>query len=161
MARPESGGLFNDMNFILLILAGVAAIFLLKKSSPATGARGASNTVASTGTATTPAAWLPGWNGFTQTQQQNLGAATNSAFSNLAGLSNNFGENDGGTNPGVSVGGSASGGVQSSGSGAGLPVADSSPDLGDQVTVADQSTAAPLNGYDDSDYSDFGDSSDV
>ena len=75
-------------------------------------------TVATTGSATTPPAWWP-----TTLTAQNLTATTGfvtSAFDSLKNLSNAFGFNDGGRSS-VSVGGSAAGGAQSSGSGAGVP----------------------------------------
>lgn len=99
------------------IAAAAAAAWFLFLRSGAPLAKGA--TVKTTGTATTPPAWWP-----TDLTAQNLTATTGfvtSAFDSLKSLSNAFGFNDGGRSA-VSVGGSAAGGAQSSGSGAGVPV---------------------------------------
>ena len=129
----------------------VAYLFLKGK---ATG-RGTRPTAQTTGTQMAQAPWLPAWQGFTTTAMNNVGGNVGSAFNRLFGLSNNFGANDGGTNPGVSVSGSHVGGTQSSGSGAGLPV-DTLTVQSVQSNPADQFGAAPLNGYDESDWSSFG-----
>jgi len=146
------------MKKIVMWIVGLGALalgawyFFFRK--PATPAR----TQQTTNTANTaPQPWFPGWSGFNQQSLDNVTKTQTSFFDGLKQLANNFGVNDGGRNPGVSVGGSKAGGTQSSGSGAALPVSDNSSDLGVQTSVADQSSDAPLNGYDDSDYNDFGD----
>lgn len=145
------------MKKIILWLAGLGALalsawyFITRK--PATAAR----TAQTTGTQAAQAPWFPGWSGFNTAQLQSTTSSVNSAFSGLKSLANNFGLNDGGTNPGVSVGGSKAGGTASSGSGAAPPVQGSPSDLGNQVAVSDQTSDAPLNGYNDTDYQSFGD----
>ena len=104
---------------------GIAALgawyIYSKKATPA-----AASPVANTNTATTPATWFPSW--ANATQLKSTTASVTGAFTDLKSISNIFGSNDGGKNPGVSVSGSSTGGTQSSGSGAGLPVDDSGSD---------------------------------
>ena len=104
-----------------LILAAVAAVgavyyFILRK--PAASAAPVAQT---TGTQTGFAAFFPGWTGFNQASLAAAGNNVKSYTSLLTTVSNAFGFNDGGTNPGVSTNGSANGGAASSGSGVGLP----------------------------------------
>jgi hypothetical protein len=144
----------NIWIWILGILGVFVVIYLWMKGSG--GATATPGTQQSTGTQTTQDAWLAGWNGFTGSSLKNLGASARNSLSGLFARSNNFGVNDGGTNPGVSIAGSLLGGLQSSGSGAGVPSSTMSVQSA-QSSPATQSTAAPLNGYDDSDYADYGD----
>jgi hypothetical protein len=143
------------MTPLFLILGGLGLFMFAKGKAATTTARTTARrglpTAQSTGTQTTPDAWLPSFTGFTQAQMRSVGDNVSGAFSALSGLSNNFGRNDGGTNPGVSVGGSQRGGTQSSGSGAGLPVGTTSIQSG-QSSPATQSTTAPLNGFTDDNY---------
>jgi hypothetical protein len=144
------------MKTIWIWVLGIGALavcaYLLLKSKATRGTRPTAQT---TGTQTAQAPWLPGWQGFTTNAMNNVGSNVRSAFNRIFGLSNNFGANDGGTNPGVSVSGSHVGGTQSSAGGAGVPV-DTLTVQSVQTDPADQFGAAPLNGYDESDFSNFG-----
>lgn len=103
------------------IAAAVVAVWYLLTRNSSSGSAAASPTVQTTGTATTVAPW---WNTFaTPRSLAATGSFVATAFNGMRDLSNAFGRNVGSVVPGVSVGGSAAGGIQSSGSGAGLPVA--------------------------------------
>ena len=117
-------------NIWIWILGGVALIGVLYLYMKRGTARNTPSQ-ANPGTAGNPAAWFGGWMGYTQNALAGGTATAQGAFSALNSLSNAFGLNDGG-NSDVSIGGSSAGGVQSSGSGAGVATDDS--------------------GYDDSDY---------
>jgi hypothetical protein len=139
--------------WILGLLGFLAVVWYFLTRSGASGS--SLGTVQTTGTQTTQAPWFPAWNGFTAQATQNVGASVSSAFSRLFSLSNNFGVNDGGRNPGVSISGSQVGGINSSGSGAGTPN-DIGQDLGMQTSTSDQTSDSPLNGYGDDDFASYG-----
>lgn len=96
--------------------------------------------------------WLPSWGGFTEASLQNTTKLAQNTQNSLNAISNNFGLNDGGNNPGVSTGGSGAGGVQSSGSGAGLPVTNNAPIV---PSGTNDSGSVTLNGYDGDDANDI------
>jgi hypothetical protein len=104
--------------WLILIAVGVigAVYYFLTRKSAAAAA-----TVATTGTQTGFAAFFPGWTGFNQASLTAAKANVTGYQSLLTSVSNAFGINDGGTNPGVSTGGSVAGGIASSGSGAAPP----------------------------------------
>lgn len=132
---------------------GIAALvaFVLLRSKTA-----AASPTASTGTAGYIADANALWNSYTAGQTKSTSQNVASTFAGLANNSNAFGKNTG--SPGLSIGGSSAGGIQSSGSGAGVPVASTGSDLGTQTTIYDQTSDDALNGgFGTSDGSDFAD----
>jgi len=118
--QPTTNFTLDIMQLILVLAAVVIGIFFLNRKP-----RPAASTVRSTGTGSTVTnpvnAFFPGWAGFTNASLQKQTQIVDDTYSTLKTLSNNFGWNDGGANPDVSISGSSAGGVQSSGSGAGVP----------------------------------------
>lgn len=90
----------------------------IKKTSPTPPQNTVQNT---TNTQTGIWQWFTGWTGFNSASLKNQTTNVTAISGLLGAISNAFGKNDGGANPGVSVGGSAAGGTASSGGGAGLP----------------------------------------
>lgn len=131
--------------------------FVIRKPATAGGVNN-SGTTANTNSAGGFASWFPGWNGFTTQSLNSVTGSVTSALTDLKSISNLFGSNNGGTNPGVSISGSSIGGTQSAGSGAGLPSNFDFYDFGGSVPNSSlYDTGVGLNGNGNtSDYSLWG-----
>jgi hypothetical protein len=102
----------------------IAIIFYwLYQKSQAAPVNTQSAVATTTGSQTGLWQWFAGWDNYTSAALSNQTSSITGFNSLLSSVSNAFGVNDGGDNPGVSTGGSDAGGSASSGSGVGLPSA--------------------------------------
>lgn len=113
------------MKAIYWLAAGfLLLMIIMRKSGGFSGLiSGTGNTAQTTGTArNAPLPWFPEWTGFNAQSISATNRNVKGIFASFKDLSNTFGFNDGGSNPGVAINGSNNGGIASSGSGAGTPV---------------------------------------
>jgi hypothetical protein len=135
--------------FIPFALIAYAIYYIWNKSQKAAAA--ALPTPTTTATAQPVNQWFAGWNGYTSAVLSNAGSFQTGATNLLKTVSNAFGTNDGGANPGVAISGSNYGGTSSSGSGAGNPTPLSqttNPDIWDTSFTQGDYASAALNNYD-------------
>lgn len=133
--------------FLPILLIGGAVYLVWRKM---TAAKTPTQTSANTANANASLNQYPGWLSFTGSALNNAQGYVNGLLKQFGQVSNIFGSNDGGANPGVAISGSNNGGTASSGGGVGLvtSLSNTISNIWDRAFTQNNYASAPLNNYD-------------